>query len=141
MWILWKMRFWKGEFCEKWDFENVNCVKYENFKMWFFRINWGFLPQCVNLGNFMHDRLLINHWFFDRWKHSPGKIFPSIGNLVELQRGFGRWFQQRHLQFYTPVQWATVVAGSLGWSQCQCPIGSHYHLAWIISKIHHIYHR
>ena len=38
MWILWKMRFWKCEFCEKWDFQNVN-----------FRINWGFLPQCASL--------------------------------------------------------------------------------------------
>ena len=27
MWILWKMWFWKCEFCEKWDFENVNFVK------------------------------------------------------------------------------------------------------------------
>ena len=47
MWILWKMRFlkcefcaknsfWKCEFCEKWDFQSVN-----------FWINWGFLPQCA----------------------------------------------------------------------------------------------
>ena len=26
---MWKMIFWKPEFCEKWDFENVNCVKNE----------------------------------------------------------------------------------------------------------------
>ena len=66
MWILWKMRFWKCEFCEKWDFENVNFVKnvllklWILWKMWFsecefcknwdfqnvnFWINWGFLPQ------------------------------------------------------------------------------------------------
>ena len=36
MWILWKMRLWKYEFCEKCDFQNVN-----------FWINWGFLPQCA----------------------------------------------------------------------------------------------
>ena len=35
MWILSKLRFWKCEFCQKWDFENVN-----------FWMNWGFLPQC-----------------------------------------------------------------------------------------------
>ena len=35
MWILWKIRLWKCEFCEKWEFQNVN-----------FWINWGFLLQC-----------------------------------------------------------------------------------------------
>ena len=29
MWILWKMRLCKCEFCEKWDFENVNFAKHE----------------------------------------------------------------------------------------------------------------
>ena len=46
MWILWKMSLWKCEFCQKWDFENVNFVKkwdFENVNFW---INWGFLPQC-----------------------------------------------------------------------------------------------
>ena len=28
------MRFWNCEFCEKWDFQNVNLVKNENLKMW-----------------------------------------------------------------------------------------------------------
>ena len=35
LWISWKIRFWKCEFCEKWCFQNVN-----------FWINCGFLPQC-----------------------------------------------------------------------------------------------
>ena len=35
MWILWKLRFLKGEFCENWDFQYVN-----------FWIKCGFLPQC-----------------------------------------------------------------------------------------------
>ena len=26
MWILWKLRLWKCELCEKWNFENVNFV-------------------------------------------------------------------------------------------------------------------
>ena len=34
MWILWKVRLWKCEFCEKWDLENVNYVKNENLKLW-----------------------------------------------------------------------------------------------------------
>ena len=33
MWILWKMKLWKCEFCDKWDFKkNVNFVKNEIFK-------------------------------------------------------------------------------------------------------------
>ena len=36
-WILWKMRLWKYEFCEKWDFENVNFVKNEILKTWILR--------------------------------------------------------------------------------------------------------
>ena len=34
MWILWKISFWKCEFCQKWDFENVNFVKNETLKLW-----------------------------------------------------------------------------------------------------------
>ena len=30
--ILWKMRIWNCEFCEKWDFEVVNFLKNENLK-------------------------------------------------------------------------------------------------------------
>ena len=33
MWILSNMRFWKCEFCEKWDFEIVNLVKNVILKM------------------------------------------------------------------------------------------------------------
>ena len=34
IWILWKMRLWNCEFCEKWDFENVLFVNNETLKMW-----------------------------------------------------------------------------------------------------------
>ena len=34
MWLLWKMRFQKCEFSEKWDFRNVNFVKIEISEMW-----------------------------------------------------------------------------------------------------------
>ena len=46
MWIFWKMRLWKCEFCEKWNFENMN-----------FWMNWGFLPQCGDHWSFMHSCL------------------------------------------------------------------------------------
>ena len=35
LWFLWKMRFWKCEFCVKWDFEIVIFVKNEILKLWF----------------------------------------------------------------------------------------------------------
>ena len=38
--------FEKCEFCEKWDFKNVNSVKNEILKMWIFVLIFGFLPQC-----------------------------------------------------------------------------------------------
>ena len=53
MWILCKLRFFKCEFCEKWDFENcefrqnwdflnVNFVKIGIFQMWFLDKMWIF---------------------------------------------------------------------------------------------------
>ena len=39
MWISRKIRFWKCEFCEKWDFENVNFVKNVIVKLWIFSKN------------------------------------------------------------------------------------------------------
>ena len=41
LWILCKMNLWNCEFCQKWDFQNVN-----------FWIDCGFLPQCGVLGIF-----------------------------------------------------------------------------------------
>ena len=34
VWILWKMRLWNCEFCQKWDFEIVNFVKNDILKLW-----------------------------------------------------------------------------------------------------------
>ena len=34
MWILWKLRFQNGEFCENWDFRNVNFEKNEISERW-----------------------------------------------------------------------------------------------------------
>ena len=47
MWILSKMRLWNCEFCQKWDFEIVNFVKNEIFKMWiFFEKMCNFASMC-----------------------------------------------------------------------------------------------
>ena len=45
--ILWKMRLWKCEFCEKWDFENVNFVKIRFWKCEFWQ-KWDF--ENLNFG-------------------------------------------------------------------------------------------
>ena len=47
MWILWKMRFWKCEFSEKWDFETVDFLKIEIFTMWFLNKLRGEIPSSM----------------------------------------------------------------------------------------------
>jgi len=60
MWILWKMRLWKCEFCENWDFEIVNLVKNDIVKLWIwwkmrfwkceFSEKWDFeIVNCVKI--------------------------------------------------------------------------------------------
>ena len=44
MWILSKIRLWNCEFCQKWDFENVNFVKSD--KMWNFAPVWINNTEC-----------------------------------------------------------------------------------------------
>ena len=34
MWILWKLRLWKCELYDKWDFENVSFVKNGTLQLW-----------------------------------------------------------------------------------------------------------
>ena len=46
MWILRKMRFCKCEFCEKCEFENVNFVKIEIFKLRYLDKMWILGPLC-----------------------------------------------------------------------------------------------
>ena len=92
MWILWKMIFSKSEFCEKWEFENVDFVKNEIFQRWIlwkiifsksefcekwyfqngnFWINWGFLLQCVILSG-------MPVWRNQSKSNKSGKIKPRI---------------------------------------------------------------
>ena len=52
--ILWNIRFWKWQFCLKWAFQNMNCVKIEP-KMFYFaplwfdvkspKLNWKYVRQ------------------------------------------------------------------------------------------------
>ena len=43
MWIVRKMRFWNCEFCEKWNFKNVNFVKNETLKKCEFCEKWNWM--------------------------------------------------------------------------------------------------
>ena len=99
------MRFWKCEFCEKWDFENVNFVENEILKMWILRkirlwncefcekwdfqnvnfsINWGFLPHCgignsnTKRGEILRPQSTVIDWFRLFWsKYRNSKFLTS----------------------------------------------------------------
>ena len=45
MWFLWKLWFWKCDFCEKCDFETVNFLKYVILNMWIFGSKVDFCPS------------------------------------------------------------------------------------------------
>ena len=82
-WILWKMRFWKCEFCEKWDFKIVNFGKIENFKMWFLdkmrifaTVYWDTFPSL-----FLESKNIGKYWTTvqsSAWKEELFRI------LIEL---------------------------------------------------------
>ena len=58
MWILWKSRFSKCEFCEKWDFWNVNFVENEIFKSDYLDELRNFAPVCFILFAHLKHMLL-----------------------------------------------------------------------------------
>ena len=73
MWFLWKLRFWKWDFLEKYGFENVNFANnailklWISWEMWFFdHVNFWmkcvFLPQCV-LESHPKNRNFCLPWF------------------------------------------------------------------------------
>ena len=100
MWILWKMRRWKCEFCEKWDFENVICVKNDILKMWIlwkirfwkceFRTNGRFLPQCAMSGKW--DFISDFHTLCFSLNETDGKKSIWIAVIVV--------WHTRHSSFY-----------------------------------------
>ena len=91
MWILWKMRLWQCEFCEKWDFanvENVNCVKNWDFKSVNFVKNeifkvWIFEDFCPSVRDSLCSNIayyVVNMWHFPRkdiWIFSWPLVIPS----------------------------------------------------------------
>ena len=58
--ILWKMRFQNCEFCEKWDFRNVNFVKNEISEMW---ILWNEISEIWILWKLIFQKCE----FFEKW--------------------------------------------------------------------------
>ena len=99
MWILWKMRDWKCEFCEKmrlwncefcekWDVENVNFVKNEIFKLWILSkmklFHWG---KCHSIEKRSAHLMLM--WpknkcgeceFCQKWS------FSIVGNVISIEK-------------------------------------------------------
>ena len=74
MWILSNMRFSKCEFCQKWDFHNVN-----------FWLNWGFLPQCVQTGKKCTSKSILFLWI------SKNAFCGFQGGLVLLSEKVCPW--------------------------------------------------
>ena len=65
MWILWKLRIWKGEFCQNRDFETVNFVKNDIFQTWFldkmsiFAPDWNLLNKYIQIFPRFFPRFLV----------------------------------------------------------------------------------
>ena len=83
MWILWKMRLWNCEFCEKWDFQNVT-----------FWMNWGLLPQCV-----LRPKNTIGLHLMLDGDNSSGKLKPIL---------FSRQFISVSLFFFVSFSYNVV---------------------------------
>ena len=64
MWILWKMRFQKGEFCENWDFRKVNFVKNEISEKWILYKLWFSICEFLDFNvDFCSSVAQIWIWF------------------------------------------------------------------------------
>ena len=109
IWISWKMRLWKCEFCGKWDFENVNFVKNEIFEMGFFVTNGNFenvdFCQKWDFGNVN----FINNWNFRNVNLPKNESLKMwILSKVEI---FKMWICQRmrfsacEFCFFLQFQW------------------------------------
>ena len=81
MWIMWKMRFQKGEFCENWGFRNVNFVKIKILEMsilWKMRFQKG--EFCENWECEFLDQIWI---FTPAWKVDPDFWFGALSKRFE----------------------------------------------------------
>ena len=101
MWILWKMRLWNCEFCEKWDFQNVN-----------FWINWGFLPHCA-------DRSEFSVWWRD-----------SLTMTITMKSSKWKFLQKKNYLWF-PWQWPLKKKNLSGHYVCTL-----YLLSYISEKIY-----
>ena len=105
MWILWKMRFWKCEFCQKCEFENVNFVKNENLKMWIFSKMrfwkcefldkmWIFAPACIS-----HEFKPVVLYFFTSRRYLHFECTQAWSQLV-WQEMEHRWTRLKCHHYY-----------------------------------------
>ena len=75
------MRFWKCEFCQKWDFVNVNSVTNEIFKMWIFGLIADFCPSVDCRGCLTRLNEVVPHaekWNEAEWKNER-KVLKAWG--------------------------------------------------------------
>ena len=101
MWILWKKWLWKCEFCEKWDFENVNFVKSEIFTMWTlwkvrfsqcdFLKKWGFFAPVWKIILLLTNFLLIIWHFYTRyWTWALIRMRPRGSPWEDYEKHCGK---------------------------------------------------
>ena len=122
MWILWKMRLWKCEFCENWDFRIVNFVKNETSEMWIlwkmrfqkgeFCKNWdfqcvnfwikcGFLPQCVRYGDVSDSEHLVDYL----WHEDPNSKVSSFVFFNSYLMVCGMMMIMMMVMILLPIEW------------------------------------
>ena len=71
MWILWKLRFWKCEFCENYFFENVNLSKKCKFRN----------VILVKIGN-------IEMWILPKMRIMIFGATPSVQNEDQIKKSW-----------------------------------------------------
>jgi len=112
MWILWKMRFQKCEFYEKWDFQNVNFVKNCDFKNVnyvkneIFWIKCGFLPPCVlraKRATFFENKSWKTIVFAEQWWDVRKKVRQMVVYIFlwseSAEGGASYYWKLHHLRY------------------------------------------
>ena len=87
MWILWKMRFWNCEFCEKWDFEIMNFVKKWDFGIVNFVKNEILLKLRFWNCEFCEKMRLWNCEFCEKWGLSKCEFLDKLMILPSVWMG------------------------------------------------------
>ena len=81
MWIFGKMRLWKCEFCEKWDFESVNFVKNDILKMWILSKIWLWKSEF-----FLSNMRLWKCEFCQQWDFQNVNFWTNCGFLPQCEK-------------------------------------------------------